>query len=174
MRQPYSTDTEVTVLHERATPSLEWLSLDPVISEIRRGSLDSVKYGRRESGHLKITVNEQNGSKIAVIESESILIENAQDALDLLANVWYNSGCDKMVLRKEHFTEAFFDLKTGLAGEILQKFTNYRMKVVIVGDFSSYQSNSLNAFMYESNQGNMVLFKETESDALEALHQISA
>jgi hypothetical protein len=48
------------------------------------------------------------------------------------------------------------------------------MKVAIVGDFSSYQSNSLNAFMYESNQGNMVLFKETESDALEALHQISA
>lgn len=121
---------------------------------------------------MEIKVDEKGNSKVAMISSDSIIIQNVNDALDLIANIGYN-GCEKMLLRKEHLTEEFFDLKTGLAGEILQKYTNYKMKLALVGEFDSYNSKSLKDFMYECNKGKQVFFKRTEEEALEALHGIN-
>ncbi|USG66565.1 DUF4180 domain-containing protein [Brevibacillus ruminantium] len=120
---------------------------------------------------MNITVDQRNDSKVAIISGDGVLIENVNDALDILGNVGYN-GMDKMLVRKENITEDFFELKTGLAGEILQKFTNYRMKIAIVGEFGHYNSKSLNDFIYESNKGKMVAFVSTESEALDKLHQL--
>lgn len=75
-----------------------------------------------------------------------------------------------MLLRKEQITDDFFELKSGVAGEIAQKYTNYQMRVAIVGEFTSYNSKSLNDFIYECNQGDKMLFKSTEAEALAALH----
>jgi len=96
-------------------------------------------------------------------------ITNAQVILDMMASSQYQCECIGMVLYKESLNESFFDLKTGLAGEILQKFSNYRFKLAIVGDFSHYTSKSLKDFIYECNKGNMVYFKEDLDSALSAL-----
>lgn len=69
-----------------------------------------------------------------------------------------------MILHQKNITPAFFDLKTKLAGEILQKFTQYQMQLVIVGDFEKYQSNSLNDFIYESNKGKQINFVKHVED----------
>lgn len=118
---------------------------------------------------MEFTEHHKNDSKVAIISSEEIVIKNVNDALDLLANVRYQ-GYDKVLLRKEQITDDFFDLKTGIAGEILQKFTTYQMRVAIVGDFTGYNSKSLNDFMYECNQGDKILFKNSETEALAILH----
>lgn len=55
-------------------------------------------------------------------------------------------------------TDDFFILSTGIAGEILQKFINYHLKIAIVGDYSRYTSKPLKDFIYESNNGNSILF----------------
>lgn len=110
-----------------------------------------------------------NGKTIAVAKDIKIL--NTADALDLIAEASY-SGCDSIVVSKESFPESFYSLKTGFAGEILQKFSNYRMKLAIVGDFSSIKSNSLSAFIYESNKGNRIFFKSTFDEAAKALTDI--
>ncbi|MNG37612.1 hypothetical protein D3C84_1250240 [compost metagenome] len=54
----------------------------------------------------------------------------------------------------------------------MQKYTNYQMAIAIVGEFSGYNSKSLNDFIYECNQGKKVVFRSTEAEALEALHNI--
>ncbi|AIQ74898.1 DUF4180 domain-containing protein [Paenibacillus sp. FSL R7-0163] len=118
---------------------------------------------------MKITVDDKNDSTVAIISGEEIIINNVRDALDLMMNVKYQ-GCDKMLLRKEQITDDFFELKSGIAGEIAQKYTNYQMRVAIVGEFTSYNSKSLNDFFYECNQGDKMLFKSTEAEALAALH----
>ncbi len=66
---------------------------------------------------------------------------------------------------------AFFQLRTGLAGEALQKFVNYRLKLVILGDYSQFASNSapLRAFIYESNRGNAVWFLADRKELEERL-----
>jgi hypothetical protein len=83
----------------------------------------------------------------------------------------YNYGCDRLIVYKESLDEKFFDLKTGFAGEILQKFSNYKMKLAIIGDFSEYvsKSKSFHDFVYESNKGNRVFFKETPEEGMMAL-----
>jgi hypothetical protein len=54
----------------------------------------------------------------------------------------------------------FFRLKTRVAGEMLQKFMNYGFRVAIIGDFSGLaaESDSLRAFLYESNRGQAIWF----------------
>lgn len=121
---------------------------------------------------MNVTISEKNSSKIALIESNDILIKNMHDALDLMATVGHVYGCSKMIVDKSAIIEEFFDLKTKLAGEILQKYTNYNMKIAIVGDFDNYKSKSLKDFIYESNKGNQVFFLTTIQDAIEKLHSV--
>lgn len=63
-------------------------------------------------------------------------------------------------------------LKTRLAGEILQKFVNYNIKVAIIGDFTIYTSKSLRDFMYESNKGKDIFFSPSVNDAIEILSRV--
>ncbi|WP_138754364.1 DUF4180 domain-containing protein [Paenibacillus sinopodophylli] len=121
---------------------------------------------------MKIMVDQHNESRIAIIESDEIVIANAQDALDLLATVSYHEDCYKIIINKSNINEDFFDLKTKLAGDILQKYTNYQVKLAIVGDFDSYDSKSLKDFIYECNKGKQVFFTKDLPSALQALHRI--
>ncbi|MBP3966940.1 DUF4180 domain-containing protein [Paenibacillus lignilyticus] len=121
---------------------------------------------------MNITVHQQGNSKVAIIESSDILIEDVQSALDLMATVRYNEDCDKILVSKSNVTEAFFDLKTRIAGDILQKFTNYQLKLAIVGDYEGYDSKSLKDFIYESNHGKQVFFLKDQQAALDALHGV--
>lgn len=74
-----------------------------------------------------------------------------------------------MILKAEQLTPDFFDLKTRVVGEILQKFSNSRMRLAIVGDFSVYTSKSLHDFIFESNKGNLINFVGSVDEALERL-----
>uniref|UniRef100_UPI0024E1BC26 DUF4180 domain-containing protein n=1 Tax=Chryseobacterium sp. TaxID=1871047 RepID=UPI0024E1BC26 len=63
-----------------------------------------------------------NNIKIAEVISDDMLIQSSQDGLDLMGNIYYQ-GFDKIVLYEKNITPEFFDLKTKIAGEILQKFS---------------------------------------------------
>ena len=54
----------------------------------------------------------------------------------------------------------------GIAGEILQKFSNYRVRLAIVGDFTKFTSNSLHEFIYESNKGRFIHFVSAKLEAM--------
>jgi hypothetical protein len=56
-----------------------------------------------------------------------------------------------------------------LAGDILQKFSNYRVKLAIVGDFIKYQNKSLQDFIRESNKGNTIFFVDNVESAFKRL-----
>lgn len=118
---------------------------------------------------MKTDVTVRNGRRIAVVTAEGVLLENEQDALELMAAAQYENGCERIVLYKEAVAEAFFVLSTRLAGGILQKFANYRMKLAIVGDYSRYTSVPLRDFILESNAGGAVFFVCTLEEALDKL-----
>jgi hypothetical protein len=106
---------------------------------------------------MEMRIHHIGGKTIAEIISEGVLVNTVQDALDIMADASYQ-GATNMILHEKNLVPDFFDLKTGLAGEILQKFSNYHMRLAIVGDFVKYQSKSLHAFITESNRGNRVFF----------------
>jgi len=103
---------------------------------------------------------------IALIITDEIVIKDTQSALDLIASVQYETDCDKLIVYKSCVAHDFFVLSTGIAGEILQKFINYRKKIAIVGDYSKYTSKPLKDFMYESNNGNSIYFVSSIEEAL--------
>ncbi len=106
--------------------------------------------------------------KIAELEPESDLITGAGDMLDILVEAGYHD-CDRLIIHEKSLHRDFFDLKTGLAGEILQKFSNYKVKLAIVGDFTNIRSKSLGDFIRESNRGRTVNFVHSFEEAMERL-----
>lgn len=117
---------------------------------------------------MQIATHTINNTKIAEIISEDEIIKTTDDGLDLLGNLYYQDF-DKITVYEKNITSDFFDLKTGIAGEILQKFSTYRVRLAIVDDFSKYQSKSLKDFIFESNKMGQVYFLPTLSEALERL-----
>ena len=117
---------------------------------------------------MKIQTHLINGIKIAEIKSDNIIINSAEDGLDLLGNLYYQDF-DKIIIQEQNINANFFDLKTGIAGEILQKFSNYRVSLAIVGDFEKYSSKSLKDFILESNKTKHICFVDNVSNALSKL-----
>lgn len=117
---------------------------------------------------MEIISHDINIVKIAEITSDKIILQSVQDGLDLLGNMYYQ-GFDKVIIYEKNITPDFFDLKTKIAGDILQKFSNYRVGLAIVGDFEKYQSKSIRDFIFESNKTKHINFTETLEDALTRL-----
>ncbi len=117
---------------------------------------------------MNITITNDNGTGLAQVQPDELTIHSVQDALDLMANCGYQ-GASKIILHEQNLAPAFFDLKTGVAGEILQKFSNYDVFLAIVGDFAKYSSKSLRDFIYESNKTGRINFVSTVEEAKEKL-----
>lgn len=122
---------------------------------------------------MEVRILVHDSSSIAVIESDEVLIREVQDALDLMATIRHMYDCSKMILPAGSFCDDFYDLKTRLAGDILQKYTNYQVKLAIVGDFSKYPGKSLKDFIRESNRGNQIFFLPDEESAAKKLFSLN-
>lgn len=118
---------------------------------------------------MQLTKIEKNGIACAVVNSNEIVITDAQSALDVLMYAKYDIGTKNIVVDKKLITEDFFILSKGLAGEILQKYVNYGGRIAIYGDYSHYTSKPLKDFIYESNKGKDVFFVTTRDEAVEML-----
>lgn len=90
------------------------------------------------------------------------MLNTPQEFLQMLMD----SAAEGIIVHQKNIDERFFDLRSGLAGEMLQKVVNYRLRLAIIGDFSIYESTSLKAFISESNSSNTIAFVNTIEDAL--------
>lgn len=106
---------------------------------------------------------------VVYIDSEEILVRDTQSALDLMMTVNYETNCRRFIIDKKNICEEFFRLSSGLAGDILQKFINYHIKIGIVGDFLQYTSKPLHDFIYECNNGNDIFFVDSMEQAVSYL-----
>ncbi|MCE5236626.1 MAG: DUF4180 domain-containing protein [Clostridiaceae bacterium] len=120
---------------------------------------------------MNFRIVEKGGLKAAFAQGETPFLSDVQSALDLIAAASYEADAQRVALKKEDVNPDFFRLGTGLAGEILQKFTNYGMKVAFYGDFEALLKNSepFRAFVTESNKGSTVFFAKDEDEAVERL-----
>jgi hypothetical protein len=94
------------------------------------------------------------------------------DVLDVIGTA-IGHGAELVLMPAERLTDDFFTLRTGLAGEVAQKFVNYRIRLVVVGDISHHvaKSSALGAFVAESSRGGQLWFVPTKEDLAEKLRQ---
>lgn len=114
---------------------------------------------------MEIKTHNIDNTKVAEIITDKVILRSTEDGLDLLGNLYYQ-GFDKIIIHEKNITPEFFDLKTKIAGKILQKFAQYQMPLIIVGDFSKYKSKSLNDFIFESNKSQQINFIKDLSNIL--------
>jgi len=98
--------------------------------------------------------------KIVIELQRNFKINTYHDIIDVAATAAYNEGHNNIHIAfyKESLHEDFFDLKTRIAGEMLQKFINYNIKIAILGTFDNYSSKSLRDFIREANRTGDVMF----------------
>lgn len=90
------------------------------------------------------------------------------DVLDLLA-LCGEAGTDRLLFPQGSLAEAFFDLSTGLAGEITLKLSTYRVKAAIVVDLDQVPSRYFKDWAGECNRGKEIRFCTSFQDAVEWL-----
>lgn len=99
------------------------------------------------------------------------LLVRSPDGARLLADSGFNDlighalgeSVDWVVLPVERLPEDFLSLRSGIAGAVLQKFVNYRLRIAIIGriDAELAESNALRSFVHEINCGTDCWFLDT-------------
>lgn len=120
---------------------------------------------------MEFEMHKAGDHQVAELRGDGILIHTTEDAVDLLGNANFQ-GAGSVIVHSEQLHEEFFNLKSGIAGDILQKFSNYRMKLAIVGDFKEVTSKSLRDFIYESNKRKQIIFSADLDEAIQQLASV--
>jgi hypothetical protein len=94
----------------------------------------------------------ENG--VVEIIDDKVIIKETDDVFSIFSL----NKCSAIIVKKENIVDGFYDLSTGIAGEILQKFSTYYKKMAIIGDFENIKSKSLKNFIYESNKTKQIIF----------------
>lgn len=80
-----------------------------------------------------------------------------------------NLNAQALLFNEGVLPEDFFDLSTGVAGELLHKTANYHLRLAcVVPDLSPY-STQFQAFVREANRGNEIKFFPTAKQAIQWL-----
>ncbi|GAB3233777.1 hypothetical protein GCM10027447_30400 [Glycomyces halotolerans] len=84
---------------------------------------------------------------------------SGEEATDLIGAAFEHQA-EWLAVPAARLDEAFFDLRTGVFGDIAQKCANYKVGLAVVGDVASRAaaSDSLRALVAESNRGRAVWF----------------
>ncbi len=114
---------------------------------------------------MHIHLHEAQTLLVAEVVAEGIILASEEDTLDIIGNCGYQ-GADHIIVHQRNIHPDFFDLKTNLAGNVLQKISNYRTHLAINGNFHNMPSKSLQDFIHESNRSGRVKFLGSVEEAL--------
>lgn len=102
---------------------------------------------------MNYTVIEKNNKKYIKCATKEASIHDEQSTLDIISTCWENDT-NLVMIDMEALSDDFYKLRTGLAGSVLQKFVNYRIKVAIVITDTEKVKGKFKELLIESNKGN--------------------
>lgn len=100
-----------------------------------------------------------SGIRVLEIDPSGPPLGSERDAVDLVGQAAENKA-EMVALPSERLATSFFELRTRVAGEMIQKFSIYGVRVAIVGDVSAaiQSSSSFRDLVRESNRGKAIWF----------------
>jgi hypothetical protein len=123
----------------------------------RRKSMNKIYHSARNDNESKPYVE---------VHSDDLLVQGVQDILDLISTLQYQDQAQGILIRQENISPDFFQLSTGVAGEVLQKASNYGFRIGILGDFARLESKALRDFIRESNRYKQVVFGKDPDEVI--------
>jgi len=112
------------------------------------------------------------GETVLFAAADGSPIAGPTDVADLIGEA-FSREARTIVLPVARLDPRFLVLSSRIAGEVIQKFTNYGFRVVILGDVSTAAAGSepLQAFIRESNRGEGLWFVDDEAGLLARLER---
>jgi hypothetical protein len=105
------------------------------------------------------SVVEMHGERCLLISDDHTIVRDAEGGRALIEAA-LGERATLIAVPASVLDDEFFRLRSGLAGEILQKAVNYRLKFAVIGDVSAHvnASDALRDLVTESNRGRSIFF----------------
>jgi len=106
--------------------------------------------------------------RVLVCDSQGERIDSRARGMDLVGEA-LGLGATMVAIPVARIDDVFFELRSGIAGEIAQAAVNYGLRLAIIGDIGAHvaRSNALRDWVTECNRGGDLWFV-TDLDALKA------
>jgi hypothetical protein len=107
---------------------------------------------------------ELGGVPVLRCAADGPLLDGERAALDLIGEAL--GRAELVAVPVARIAPGFFDLSSRVAGEIVQKFVNYRLRLAVVGDVGDHvaASTALRDFVRECNRGTQTWFVADEAE----------
>ncbi|EPC6045243.1 MULTISPECIES: DUF4180 domain-containing protein [Serratia] len=108
---------------------------------------------------MSYAVQQVHGLRLVVFAEAGPMLKDENDVSLFIAPAFEHEA-GMIALPVKRLDAAFFQLRSGIAGAVLQKFINYRLRVALLGDITPWlaKSNALQDFVREANRGEQVWF----------------
>ena len=108
----------------------------------------------------------KSSGRIKYVEvcENTVCLDSEEGAMDLTA-LCLENGTDRLLLPGSNIGERFFDLKSGLAGAVLQKFSNYSVRMAAVIPREKL-SGRFGEMALEANRGRNIRFATDKAEAV--------
>jgi hypothetical protein len=105
------------------------------------------------------TIHESPAGRILEYPIEGPLLGSVSSSLEMISAA-RSARAEIVAVSVKRLGDEFFNLRNGIAGETLQKFVTYQLRIAIVGDITSLSaaSKALHDFVIECNRGSTVWF----------------
>ncbi|HJP95860.1 MAG TPA: DUF4180 domain-containing protein [Candidatus Saccharimonadales bacterium] len=100
--------------------------------------------------------------RFVIASNAGISIGSSGDIADAIGACLGTAG---LLLTANDLAPEFFDLRTGLAGELFQKFTNYRVRVAIVLPDPGAYGERFTELAHEHRRHELIRLVGTQSEA---------
>ena len=94
-------------------------------------------------------------TRVVIASEANIKIQSIQAVQDVLGAVY---GADGLLLTENELSLEFFDLRTGIAGELFQKFTNYQIRAGIVLENPNSYGERFSELVFEHQNHKLIRF----------------
>jgi DNA-binding PadR family transcriptional regulator len=117
-----------------------------------------------EKDKMNYQIREIENKKYIELISTTENLSTENDALDLIALCWEHDT-HSLMIHYAALSEDFFRLKTKVAGNIIQKFTNYGVKAAVIIPQETIQKGRFKEMVTETNKNNHFRMYENKEEA---------
>jgi hypothetical protein len=100
--------------------------------------------------------------KIIIAADSGITIRSLESISTALGHAF---GSDGLLITEKELSPEFFNLRTGIAGELFQKCTNYQIPLAIVLQNPTSYGERFSELVFEHKKHPMIRFFASEDDA---------
>jgi Domain of unknown function (DUF4180) len=101
-------------------------------------------------------------ARVVIASEVNLSIRSIHDVSDVLGAVY---GADGLLLTESDLSSEFFDLRSGIAGELFQKFTNYQIHLALVVNNLEVYGERFGELAFEHKNHKLIRFFDVAETA---------